>query len=95
MSGTEVEALTVGGSEIMRKQELIPTHALLLEVAQYLIENGDMPAETMFTYYALDVRPSSIHKSKQDHYDAITVLGNVIEWWIGQTHSTNLDYPVN
>jgi len=54
-----------------------------------------MPAEMISTYYALDVRPSSIHKSKQNHYEAITVLGNSIERWIEQTHTKNVDHPVN
>ncbi len=79
----------------MRKKELVQIHALLLEVTHYLIENDDMPAERVSAYYALDVRPSSIHKSKQDHYDAITVLGDTIERWTEQTHSNTLDHPVN
>jgi len=49
----------------MRKKELVQTHALL-EATQYLIENENMPAEMISTYYALDVRPSSIHKSKTE-----------------------------
>jgi len=79
----------------MRKKELVQTHALLLEATQYLIENENMPAEMISTYYALDVRPSNIHKSKQNHYEAITVLGNSIERWIEQTHTKNVDHPVN
>lgn len=79
----------------MRKKELIQIHALLLEVALFSIENENMPAEVFSTYYALDVHPSSIHKSKQDHYDAIAALKKPIEWRTEQTRSTNLDYPVN
>lgn len=81
----EVETLTLGGSEIMRKKELIPTHALLLEVAQHLIENENMPARQMSTYHALGVTPLGIHKSKQDHYEAITVLIDTIEEEFEQT----------
>lgn len=79
----------------MRKKELVQIHALLLEVVLYLIENEDMPAERVSAYYALDVHPSSIHKSKQDHYDAIAILGNSIDRWTEQTHSNIPDQPVN
>ena len=81
----EVETPTVGGSEIMRKKELISTHALLLEVAQYLIENESMPAQRISTYHTLGVTPLGVHKSKQDHYEAITVLLNTIEEEFEQT----------
>ena len=37
-----------------------------------------MPAERMDTYHALGVTPVGVHKSKQDHYEAITVLGMTI-----------------
>ena len=81
----EVETLILGGVEIMRKKELISIHALLLEVAQHLIENENMPARRMSTYHALGVTPLGIHKSKQDHYEAITVLINTIEEEFEQT----------
>ena len=80
-----VQTLTLGGSEVMRKKELISTHALLLEVAQHLIENTNMPAERMCRYHALGVTPLGVHKSKQDHYEAITVLINAIEGGLEQT----------
>lgn len=79
----------------MRKKELIQIHALLLEVAQHLIENENMPAERITAYCALNVSPSCIHKSKQDHYEAIAVLGNSIEWWIEHSDSTILEHPMN
>lgn len=78
-------ALTVGGSESMRKKELIQIHALLLEVTRYLIETENMPAERMSTYYALGVTPLGVHKSKQDHYEAITLLFNAVEREFEQT----------
>ncbi len=81
----EVKPLIVGRDEIIRKKELISTHALLLEVAQYLIENENMPAGRMSTYHALGVTPLGVHKSKQDHYEAITVLTNTIEGELEQT----------
>lgn len=63
----------------MRKDELIHIHALLLKVRQSLIENEDVPVEMQSAYDALDVRPSSIHKSKQNHCEAISTLGGSIE----------------
>lgn len=79
----------------MRKKELVHTHALLREVSRYLIENGDMPVEAISTYDALDIRPSSIHKSKRSHHEAITVLGDSIERWLEQAHSSDPDRPMN
>lgn len=63
----------------MRKKELISTHALLFEVAQHLIENENMSTGRMSRYRTLDVTPSGVHKSKQDHHEAIVVLFNVID----------------
>ena len=79
MSGIEIAAFTVEERDIMRKKELVSTHALLLEVSHHLIENENMPAERMDTYHALGVTPLDVHKSKQGHYDAINVLGMTIE----------------
>jgi|AntRauMinimDraft_4_1070384.scaffolds.fasta_scaffold00046_4 hypothetical protein len=79
----------------MRKKELVHTHTLLREVTHYLIENENMPAKTTATYDALEVRPSSIHKSKRNHREAITVLGDSIERWLEQAPATNVDRPVN
>lgn len=63
----------------MRKVEYIHTHALLTEVARYLIENETMPVEALSAYDALDVGPSSIHMSKQHHYEAIQTLVSAID----------------
>ncbi|WP_418284104.1 UPF0058 family protein [Halorubrum sp. DTA46] len=63
----------------MRKKELIQMHALLLEVTRYVIETESVPVEEMSAYYALGVTPLGVHKSKSDHYEAITVLFDVLE----------------
>lgn len=63
----------------MRKKEYIHTHALLTEVSQYLIENDTMTVETLSAYDALGTGPAGIHKSKQDHHEAIQVLTSAIE----------------
>lgn len=51
--------------------------ALLSEVTQYLIENETMRGGTLSAYDALGTRPSSIHKPKQNHRDAILLLGGL------------------
>jgi len=79
----------------MRKKELVNIHALLLEVTQYALDTEDVPTEIHSTYAALDVRPSSIHKPKQNHYEAITILGDSIERSLEQTDTDSSDRPVN
>ncbi len=68
----------------MRKKEHIHIHALFGEVTRYLLENEDVPPETLSTYETLDTRPSSIHKSKQKHKEATTALNSAIEPWLEQ-----------
>lgn len=79
----------------MRKIEHVHTHALLAEVARYLIETETMSAERLSTYDALETRPSSIHKSKQNHREAITVLGNAIEPCLTNTYSESHDHSAD
>lgn len=79
----------------MRKKEYIHIHALLVEVTRYMIENEDMPAETLSTYHALDTRPSSIHKSKHHHHEAVTVLTSAIRPWVEQTRTDSPERSLN
>lgn len=79
----------------MRKKEHIHTHALLAEVTRYLIENEAMSAEMLAAYDALGTRPSSIHKSKQDHRKAITVLSGAIESYLKEAHAHSHEQSVN
>ncbi|MFT4923175.1 MAG: hypothetical protein ACI8XM_002401 [Haloarculaceae archaeon] len=79
----------------MRKKEYIHIHALLVETTRFLIENEDMPAETLSTYDALGTNPSSIHKSKQSHHEAITALNSAIEPWFEQTRSDSPEPSMN
>ena len=61
----------------MKKQELIHLHGLLAEVSdQYEQWTGDQPAMT--EYDSLGVRPTSIHKSKTDHKNAVFALAKGI-----------------
>mgnify|MGYP000165092520 CR=1 FL=1 len=61
----------------MKKQELIHLHGLLAQVEnQYEMETGCEVDHDEYT--ALGVRPTSIHKSKTDHKDAVFALAKGI-----------------
>lgn len=60
----------------MRKQEYIHLHALLAEVSTDVQENGtDI---TLDSYESQGVRPSSIHRSKTDHKEAVQALATCL-----------------
>jgi hypothetical protein len=75
----------------MRKKEYVYIHALLAAVTRYLIEHEEMPAEMRSTYDALGTPPAGVHKSKQEHHEAITALNGAIESWHEHTRT---DRPV-
>lgn len=79
----------------MRKKEHIHTHALLAEVAQYLVENETMPAERLSVYDAHGTRPASIHKSKQNHCEAIVILSSAIESCLAETHTDSHEQSID
>jgi hypothetical protein len=79
----------------MRKKEHIHTHALLAEVARYLIENETMPIEMLSAYDELGTRPSSIHKPKQNHHEAIMVLSSAIGPCLKETGTDSHEQSVN
>lgn len=59
----------------MKKQELIHLHGLLAEVGEYCDEpRGD----SFDRYEEMGVRPTSIHKSKTDHKEAVFALAESI-----------------
>jgi len=56
----------------MKKQELIHLHGLLAEVSSYVEEqNGSIE---LTAYESQTVRPTSIHKSKTSHKEAVFAL---------------------
>lgn len=69
----------------MRKQEYIHVHGLLVELVQYLSEDGVISSERISEYNALDTRPLSVHASKEEHHAAVTVLATTIETELEQT----------
>jgi hypothetical protein len=59
----------------MKKQELIHLHGLLAEVGEYC----EVPRGEAFDRYdEMGVRPTSIHKSKTDHKEAVFALAESI-----------------
>jgi len=61
----------------MKKQELIHLHGLLAEVRDQC-EEWHGAAFDMTEYETLGVRPTSIHRSKTDHKDAVFKLAGGI-----------------
>jgi hypothetical protein len=61
----------------MKKQELIHLHGLLAQVENhYETETGSEVLHEEYT--ALGVQPTSIHKSKTDHKEAVFALADGI-----------------
>jgi len=57
----------------MKKEELIHLHMLLAQLKKYCIENG---LDCDFSKYNdLAISPFQVHRSKEEHKQAIFVLG--------------------
>ena len=61
----------------MKKQELIHLHGLLAEVCNHYEQRTDEEV-TREQYEALGVQPTSIHKSKTEHKEAVFALAEGI-----------------
>ncbi|WP_330631951.1 UPF0058 family protein [Halocatena halophila] len=61
----------------MKKQELIHLHGLLAEVANHYELRSDNKVDHT-AYDDLGVQPTSIHKSKTDHKEAVFALAQGI-----------------
>jgi hypothetical protein len=61
----------------MKKQELIHLHGLLAEVSNHC-EMADDVTIDLGDYHDLGVKPTSIHKSKTDHKDAVFAIADGI-----------------
>jgi hypothetical protein len=79
----------------MRKKEAINVHALLVEVIRQLNEHEGVAVEVHSAYDALDVRPSSVHESKQKHHEAVAILGDSIERSLDEAHTGSADWRAN
>lgn len=61
----------------MKKQELIHLHGLLAQVRNHVEEIEGAPVDEE-SYDELGVRPTSIHRSKTDHKEAVFALADCI-----------------
>jgi len=61
----------------MKKQELIHLHGLLAEVGDFYEAQTGMKLD-LEAYEGQSVRPTSIHRSKTDHKDAVFALAQGI-----------------
>jgi len=61
----------------MKKQELIHLHGLLAQVQNHYEEKANTTVEHD-EYVGLGVKPTSIHKSKTDHKNAVFALAKGI-----------------
>jgi len=57
----------------MKKQELIHLHGLLAEVSNHFEQHMGEPVDCT-EYENQEVRPTSIHKSKTEHKEAVFAL---------------------
>lgn len=58
----------------MRKRESLYLHALLALVREDFEYNRDLTTDAFDEYEAMDVRPTSIHRSKDAHQRAVFAL---------------------
>lgn len=78
----------------MKKKELIHLHDLLDQTKENIEDTHDVPdlfevkPELGEEYNSLNVKPTSIHKSKQKHKSAIKVLSRLISESIDKIGTT-------
>lgn len=75
----------------LEKQEIFHIHGLLAELASFLQERGH-PIE-MEEYEQLGIRPTSVHDSKTNHEEAISVLAKSITAELGSESRSKLSQP--
>ncbi|WP_336002961.1 UPF0058 family protein [Halorientalis halophila] len=71
----------------MKKQELIHLHGLLAQVQNHYEETTGNEVEHD-EYERVNVRPTSIHMSKDDHKDAVFALAGGITSSFGEEETT-------
>lgn len=61
----------------MKKQEFIHVHGLLAQVTTFYEQQTGEDVDTT-QYEAVGVQPTSIHRSKTDHKEAVSVLSKCL-----------------
>jgi len=68
----------------MKKEELIHLHMLLAQLRKYCMENG---LDCDFSKYNdLGISPFQVHRSKEEHKQAIFVLGTELASMAAKNH---------
>jgi hypothetical protein len=68
----------------MKKEELIHLHMLLAQLKKYCMENG---LDCDFSKYNdLGISPFQVHRSKEEHKQAIFVLGTELASMAAKNH---------
>lgn len=62
----------------MKKQELVHLHGLLTEVLRYCTQEEEDRAIDLSEYGSLDITPTTIYCSKDEHQRAVFVLSDAI-----------------
>lgn len=78
----------------MKKQELIHLHGLLAQVQDHYEEQTGNTVEHD-KYTELGVQPTSIHKSKTDHKDAVFALAHGITSEIDEKRTERVSAPAD
>jgi len=68
----------------MKKEELIHLHMLLAQLKKYCIEN-DLDCD-FSKYNDLGISPFQVHRSKEEHKQAIFVLGTELASMAAKNH---------
>ena len=69
----------------MKKQSLIHIHQLLAIVQDAVTSHNETPPDAFDAYVQYGVRPTHIHRSKDQHKEAIWLLLEGINRTIGET----------
>lgn len=69
----------------MKKNELIHLHALLVRVAEQLLDDDALGEDDLAPYEALDVSPVAVRASRSEHERAVRTLAAVLVDTVGET----------
>lgn len=67
----------------MRKQELVYVHGLLAELREFYEQASGEPIPAP-EYDAMDVKPTSIHRGKPEHEEAVFALASAMAEEMGE-----------
>ncbi len=74
----------------MNKEELIQLHTLMVHIKDFLENNGKGDFD-FSEYYDLEISPLHIHRNKNDHKNAVFILGKEISSIITDMQTKDID----